>query len=332
MRQSRSETETCYGDIMYAPRYTETIMKYVYGPVPSRRLGNSLGLDIIPSKTCSFNCIYCQLGRTAMTTLRRESFFPVSDILQDLQEALDSNVPIDFITFSGSGEPTLNQDLGQIIFTIKEMTPLPVAVITNSSLLWREDVQNDLLGGDLLLPSLDAGSEAVFQRINRPHPDLHLEMIVKGLTVYRSRYAGRIWLEIFLVEGINTDAAEMDRIVEATKRIRPDKIQLNTAIRPPAEPSIHPLPEEKLKRFVGLFPFPTEIIADYSRPAGQHIDADVADRILELLKRRPCTVDGMSSSLKIHKDMLLKYLHLFREDGKISERKHGDQVYYSINT
>jgi wyosine [tRNA(Phe)-imidazoG37] synthetase (radical SAM superfamily) len=305
-------------------------MKHIYGPVPSRRLGNSLGIDIVPFKQCGFDCIYCQLGRTTEVTIRRKHYSPVPDILNELKGALNRQASIDIITFSGSGEPTLNRDLGRLISTIKEITAIPVAVITNASLLWREDVQNDLLKADIVVPSLDAGSEAVFQKINRPPADLRLESIIDGLIEFRKKYKGQIWLEVFLIEGVNTDDEEVARIADAASNIQPDRIQLNTAVRPPAEPSVVPLPKEHLEQFIELFPGPVEIIADYERRTGNEIDAEVSTRILELLKRRPCTMAEMSSSLKVHRIEMMKHLNALRIKGIISHLTHNGQTYFKV--
>jgi len=305
-------------------------MKHVYGPVPSRRLGNSLGVDIVPLKKCPFDCIYCQLGRSTLKTIRRESFYPVSEVVEDIKEILESNVPIDYITFSGSGEPTLNKNLGNMISMLKEMTTIPIAVITNGSLLWKEDVRSELLQADLVVPSLDAGTEAAFQTINRPHQDLHLETIVNGLIQFRKEYTGQIWLEVFLIEGINTSESEAEKIVEKVSLIRPDKVQLNTAVRPPAEPSVEPLPGERLEQYVARFSCPTEVIADYSQISEDDGGSEISDKIVELLKRRPCTVEEMCSSLQVHRNALLKYLDILRRDGTVTRQSHDDKFYFSI--
>ena len=303
-------------------------MKCTYGPVPSRRLGNSLGIDVVPFKKCSFDCIYCQLGRTTTKTVQRERYFPVSEILNDIHQALDDDVSIDYITFSGSGEPTLNRDLGRIISMVKESTDIPVAVITNGSLLWKREVQEDLLHADLILPSQDAGADPLFQYINRPHSSLSLENIVDGLANFRSTFQGQMWLEIFLLGGVNAIQDEIEKIAAAVGRIRPDKVQLNTAVRPPAEPFVVPLSEEQMERFVDLFPCPAEIIADYDRPSEKHIVSTIPSRVQELLKRRPCTIEDMSSVLRIHRNELVKYLDALQKEGTIKSSRHDGRVYF----
>lgn len=306
----------------------KSIMKYTYGPVPSRRLGNSLGVDIVPFKICSFDCVYCQLGRTTRKTVQREDYSPASEILNDLKRVLDSDASIDFITFSGSGEPTLNKELGTLISKVKKLSTIPVAVITNGSLLWKREVQEDLLEADLVLPSLDAGSESLFQYINRPHSSLHLETIVDGLAGFRTKYVGKMWLEIFLLGGVNAIQNEIEKIAVAVEHIRPDKVQLNTAVRPPAEPFVVPVPKEQMKRLAGLFPCPAEIIADYDKPPDEQHRSVVPSRIMELLKRRPCTLDDVSAALKIHRNELIKHLDALQKEGTIESSRHDGRVYF----
>ena len=303
-------------------------MKYTYGPVPSRRLCNSLGIDIVPFKICSFDCIYCQLGRTRIKTVRRESYFPAPEIREDIQQALKTDSSIDFITFSGSGEPTLNRDLGRLISMVKELTDIPVAVITNGSLLWKKEVREALFEADLVLPSLDAGSEPLFQYINRPHSSLYLENIVNGLIDFQSKYMGQMWLEIFLLGGVNAIQNEIEKIAIAVASIQPNKVQLNTAVRPPAEPFVFPLSREQMERYVNIFPCPTEIIADYDRPSEKHIVSPIPSRLQELLKRRPCTIEDMSSALQIHRNELVKYLDALQKEGTVKSSRHDGRVYF----
>ena len=189
-------------------------MGQIFGPVPSRRLGFSLGVDVIPLKTCTYNCIYCQLERTTQKTLRRAEYVAVEPILQELQHVLSLGQNIDYITFSGSGEPTLNAKLGEMIREIREMTSIPVAVLTNGSLLSEREVREDLSAADLVIPSLDAVSEEAFQRVNRPHGRLKIGAIIEGLKVFRRAFQGQLWLEIMFVKGINDTPEEIARMRE----------------------------------------------------------------------------------------------------------------------
>jgi wyosine [tRNA(Phe)-imidazoG37] synthetase (radical SAM superfamily) len=216
---------------------------YVYGPVPSRRLGRSLGVSPIPPKTCSYTCIYCQLGRTTHLQTIRESFYPKEDILAEIINR-GVNTALDYVTFVGDGEPTLCQDLGWLIKQTKEQLQLPTAVITNGSLLFRKDVTQDLKNTDIVMPTLDAGNEKTFRAINRPHRDIAFDTMLQGLIDFRHEYRGQIWLEIMLVKGLNDTEEELLSTKSAVDAIEPDRVYVVTPIRPPAEPWVEPpLPE-----------------------------------------------------------------------------------------
>jgi wyosine [tRNA(Phe)-imidazoG37] synthetase (radical SAM superfamily) len=205
----------------------------IFGPVPSRRLGRSLGIDLVPLKTCTFNCIYCQLGPTACQTLDRKAYVPGRQVIGELEEKLSSlSPPPDYITFSGSGEPTLNSEIGWVIREINRLTKIPIAVLTNGSLLHLETVRNALQYADLVIPSLDAASPQLFKFINRPHHSLRFSQILGGLKDFRREFGGQVWLEVMLCSGINDDPKEIRRLRETVDQIGPDRIQLNTVIRP----------------------------------------------------------------------------------------------------
>ncbi len=207
-------------------------MLYVYGPVPSRRLGSSLGVNLTPFKTCSYSCVYCQLGRTTRKTVERKSFFPREEVLKEVEIALSQTKP-DYVTFAGEGEPTLSLDLGWLVGKIRDLGSR-VAVITNSSLLWRKDVREEVCLSDACLPSLDAVSEGIFRRINRPHRSLTAEKVVSGLLEFGDDYEGSLMLEVMLVKGYNDSREELERIAEVASELKPDKIHVLTPVRPPA--------------------------------------------------------------------------------------------------
>jgi wyosine [tRNA(Phe)-imidazoG37] synthetase (radical SAM superfamily) len=241
---------------------TSTDFKYVYGPVASRRLGRSLGVDLVPFKTCSYDCVYCQLGRTTCQTTQRSEYVPVDDVLAELKTKLALGPWPDYIGLAGSGEPTLHARIGELIDGIKHLTRVPVAVLTNGSLLWVPDVQEALMEADLVMPSLDAGDEPMFQRVNRPHPEILFEVMVDGLAAFAARFRKLLWLEVLLVEGLTGNETEVGKIAALARRIRPGRVQLNTVSRPPAEESVKPVSAQQLAALCRLFPKAVEIISD----------------------------------------------------------------------
>lgn len=212
---------------------------YTYGPVPSRRLGRSLGVSPIPPKTCSYSCVYCQLGRTNRKQITRESFYQKEDILAEIAQLMEVSSP-DYITFVGDGEPTLCKDISWLIGQCKEKWTIPVAVITNGSLLFLEDVRHDLKKADVVLPTLDAGNEKTFKTINKPHGHIKYDAMLQGLVDFRSGYSGQIWLEVMLVKGLNDTEDELLNIRQAVDMIHPDRVYVVIPIRPPAESWVKP--------------------------------------------------------------------------------------------
>lgn len=298
--------------------------KYLYGPVPSRRLGLSLGVDIVPAKVCTLDCVYCQVGKTTDKTIERREFVAVEEVLAELKQRLTQDLKADVIAISGSGEPTLNSQLGEVIDGIKEITDIPVAILTNGTLLYRQDVRADCAKADVVLPSLDAGDEQGFQKVNRPHKDISIGKLISGLHAFRNEFSGQIWLEIFLAEGLNTDAEQIAKIKDAVALIRPDKVQLNTAVRPPAEPSVKTLDAEKLQAIAASFGQNCEVVPDFSPPhCNMHVESG-AEHVLSMLKRRPCSLNDICSGLGIHRNEALKYVsHLQRRRVIDSQEKAG---------
>jgi wyosine [tRNA(Phe)-imidazoG37] synthetase (radical SAM superfamily) len=264
-------------------------MKYVFGPVPSRRLGQSLGIDTIPLKTCNWNCVYCQLGRTQPVTNERKDYFPPEDIVAEVRQALGAHTPgeIDWITFVGSGEPTLHASIGWLIQQVKMLTNLPVAVITNGSLLYLPEVREALIAADAVMPTLDAGTPELYRRINRPHPQVTFERLLDGLIAFRRRYHGHLWLEVMLVRGMNDTEEALSSIAAAVERIHPDKVHLSLPTRPPAEPWVQPADEEGLLRARAILGDVAEVI----HPAEGEFDlsgfTNVLDAIVAIITRHP---------------------------------------------
>ena len=305
--------------------------KYLYGPVPSRRLGLSLGVDIVPFKVCTLDCIYCQLGKTSKKTLQRREYVPTEAVLTELSHRLAEGLEADFITISGSGEPTLNSQLGEIVAGIKNLTEIPVAILTNGTLLYDKDVRADCAKADVVLPSLDAGDEKTFRKINRPHADISIEKMISGLSSFRDEFAGRIWLEVFWVEAVNTDAAAIAKISEAIKRIRPDKIHLNTAVRPTAERNVKRVDSKKLNAIAAQLGQRCEVVADFTpQRCAEHIVSKAQD-VLSVLKRRPCSLTDVCSGLGISRNEALKYITHFRQQGLVHSEQRGDVTFFKAD-
>jgi wyosine [tRNA(Phe)-imidazoG37] synthetase (radical SAM superfamily) len=309
---------------------TFTTVRHIFGPVPSRRLGISLGLDIIPHKTCTLDCLYCECGRTTHQTCQRQRFGEPDAILAELRAALAGIPHLDFISFAGSGEPTLNSDLGLLIHEIKKFAPCRVAVLTNGTLLHLPEVRRDLLETDVVLPSLDTATPAGFQRINHPSGELRIDRIIEGLVSFRGEYKGQIWLEIFFIEGINTVDAEIDALYESIKRIGPDRVQLNTLDRPPAYPGVEAptlgFLEGLRERWSEL---PVEIIKRVRRREEvRAFSHDLERNILDTVRRRPLTLDDLTAMTGLPRHQLSPYIDILEKEKKLRPAIVGRNIFY----
>jgi len=302
--------------------------KCIFGPVPSRRLGRSLGIDLVPLKTCTYDCIYCQLGRTTTKRVERREYVATSAIVAELREALDSGVAPDYLTFSGSGEPTLHAGIGEVITAAKRLTTIPVAVLTNGSLLWNRDVRNALAGADLVIPSLDAGDSGLFEYVNRPHPDVTFSAMLGGLAAFREEFAKPIWLEVMLLGGVTSVEEEVRRIARLVKRMAPDRVQLNTVVRPPAEDYALRVPIEVMERLAGLFDPPAEVAADRADAPHPFTHSTCRHAVLALLKRRPCTMQDVAAGLELHVGETVKLLESLMTEGIVIRVFQAGQYFY----
>jgi len=302
--------------------------KYTYGPVPSRRLGFSLGIDLIPFKNCSFDCIYCQLGKTTNKTIERKEYLPTEEILKGVKEILKKGDHIDYLTFSGSGEPTLHSRIGYLITELKKMTKIPVAVLTNGSLLFMSDVQKELSDADVVLPTLCATTQEIFKKINRPIPNIAIEKVIRSLISFRKIYKGKIWLEIMLVKGINDSLSEINKLKDDVVKIAPDRIHLNTVVRPPSEKYALPLSTEELQKVKNILGDNAEIIASTKTKREPAYIIDIEKTIFDIIKRRPVTLDDICSVTDLHRNEILKYLDQLQQDKKIKLTKHDSRNYY----
>lgn len=302
-------------------------MGHIFGPVPSRRLGRSLGVDLVPFKTCSYDCIYCQLGRTTSKTIERREWVVLDEVLEELKDKLATKP--DYITLSGSGEPTLYSRLDELIDGIRSMTDIPIAALTNGSLLWQKDVRRQLRDAHLVVPSLDAGHNGVFQAANRPHEDITFEKMLDGLISFRREYQGEYWLEVFVLAGYTAVDNEIAQMVECVKRIKPDRVQLNTVTRPAAEDYAIMVDPARMNEIAKRFDPEAQVIADYH---GVHAQTDFQagrESVLEMIQRRPCSLEDIANGLNMHRNEVIKYITEIEASGVLTKQSSAGRLYYS---
>jgi wyosine [tRNA(Phe)-imidazoG37] synthetase (radical SAM superfamily) len=304
--------------------------KYIYGPVPSRRLGRSLGIDLVPFKTCTYDCIYCQLGPTTNKTLERREYVTIADIQGELERELADSDAFDYISLAGSGEPTLNSGIGNLIVSIKNMTNRPIAVLTNGALLWMSEVQDALMAADVVLPSLDAGDKFLFQFINRPHKGISFEHMLDGLSSFADRFKGEIWLEVFLLAGITGIKNEVEKISSLIRKIKLKRIQLNTVSRPPAKEFAKPLLSRQMQYLAGMFVGKVEIVKEMRQVNWElcQNSRPTKSEILSMISRRPCTSTDITRGLGLHMNQVVKCLDELMNDSKVTTIRMNEKTFY----
>jgi wyosine [tRNA(Phe)-imidazoG37] synthetase (radical SAM superfamily) len=302
-------------------------MRHVFGPVPSRRLGLSLGIDLIPPKTCTMDCTYCECGATTDCRVARASFVDPAIVLAELEAVLADAPRLDFITISGSGEPTLSSDLGAVIDAIRGLTDARVAVLTNASLVTDPAVRAELSKADVIVPSLDAVSREAFDRVNRPHESLDPAGIVEGLVALRSEFSGEIWLETVIVAGVNDSDDEIALIGEAVRRIRPDRVQINTVVRPPAVAGTEAVRSERLAEIAAKLGPSAEVIAPPSGASQRRI-GEAEKLVHEMAARRPVTVQDVSAAVGMSLAESAKLLGAMTDEGVLEVVRHGQMLYH----
>lgn len=307
---------------------------YIFGPVPSRRLGISLGIDLVPMKTCTLNCIYCECGKTSHLTLERKEYVSFKTVKKELAHYLENHAQPDYITFSGSGEPTLNSRIGDVIRFLKDRVPdVPVAVLTNSTLFSQKQVRSDIKNAMVVIPSLDAATEKLFNKINRPSPLLQVDKIIDGLIRFRQEYTGKIWLEIFIVPGMNDTITELTAFKQVIGKIRPDQVHLNTLDRPGSISTLRTATREELERVLDVLQMENAaIVAD--PPEHKALIAyrkDTAAAILGTIARRPCTAKDLSEILGLQVKEVNTCLKSLEASEKIKGIKQKRGVFYQLS-
>ena len=294
----------------------------------------SLGVDLVPHKVCSLNCVYCECGRTTKLTTERMEYIPFRKVTAELDHYFTHNPDPDYMTFSGSGEPTLNSRIGDVLHYMKKKRPgIPVAVLTNGTLLGDAKVRSELDGADVVLPSLDAATQETFQKINRPVAGLNVQDYIEGLVAFRNGFSGQVWLEVFILPGYNDHDAELEALRQAILKIRPDRVQLNTLDRPGTVKGLRPAGRESLQEILEQWALPdVEIISAPARRKDiRSYREDTETAILETIARRPCTVGDLAGILGLHISVVNKYLDVLEAEGKIRSVEQERGLFYRSN-
>jgi wyosine [tRNA(Phe)-imidazoG37] synthetase (radical SAM superfamily) len=311
-------------------------MRYntLFGPVPSRRLGISLGVDLVPMKTCTLNCIYCECGKTTRLTLERDEYVSFDDVIGELIHYLENHAHPDYITFSGSGEPTLHLKIGDVIHFLRDRVPdIPVAVLTNGTLFSQRQVRKDVSDAAVVIPSLDAATKEIFNKINRPSSQLVLDGIIDGLIQFRKEYSGKMWLEIFIIPGLNDSTHELEALRRTIKKIKPDQVHLNTLDRPGTVPTLRPASRKELEHVLEIFQMENAVIvADPpERKALLVYRKDTASAILGTIARRPCTLKDLSEILGLPAEEVNTHLASLVTEGRITSVKQKRGLFYRLS-
>ncbi len=302
--------------------------KYLFGPVPSRRFGRSLGIDLTPFKTCSFDCIFCQLGPTTNTSCQRREYVPVDQVIDEVQDWLETDGAADYITLAGSGEPTLNSGFGRLIDFVRSATTIPVALLTNGSLLSDPQVRAQCARANVVKVSLSAWDQSSMETINRPHPQIRFDQLVEGQRLLRKEFSGQLWMELFLMDNVNAETTQVARIATLARSIAPDIVQLNTVVRPPCEDYATAVSEDRMLALAELFQPAAEVIAEFTGTASGRTQANEAD-ILEMVQRRPCTLEEICQVFSMHRNEASKYLGKLTRRGQAVQIRNAGALYFS---
>ena len=301
--------------------------QYLFGPVPSRRLGRSLGVDLVPFKTCTMDCIYCQLGETPCAVSGRKEYVPMKAVLAELDTWLKTDGQADHLTLAGSGEPTLQLHFGEVFRWAHENTEIPSALLTNGSLLHLPEVRKEAALADKVKVTLSAWDEDSFRRIHRPAQGITFGKLVEGERAFRREYAGELSVEVFIVDGINSDAASARKIAALVETIEPDRIDINTAVRPPADPDVKAAPEECLQSLIGIFGSKASITAAFKPQKNRSLEIS-EEALLGVIKRHPATCAQLAREFNLPQDRMYSKLRVLVAEGILREDNRGDEAYY----
>jgi len=307
----------------------EKKLKYIFGPVPSNRLGISLGVDLVPYKTCSYDCVYCQIGKTTHKTIERKEYVNLEEVLSEFEQKLSEGLQANYITLTGSGEPTLNSRCGEIIRAIKQLTEIPIAVIHNGSLLWDPSVREDLAAADLVIPSLDAGDALTFEKVNRPQRSISYDKMLSGLIAFSKAFQGKIWLEVLLLGGSTATETEVAKIAAQVRKIRPNLVHLKIVARSSSMNFDYEFSETEMLNLMKMFGETTQIIAGFSGIRDKMEFSVRMEEVLGLLNQQSCTLEEVSIALGMHRREAAKYLNLLLRQGVITRKKTAEEFFYA---
>ncbi len=317
-------------------------MKYLFGPVFSRRLGRSLGIDLLPPKICTLNCVYCEVGPTTDLTCARKEYVPTEEIIKEIDQVLAQGAdgrPIDVFTLTAMGEPTLHSGMGKIIAHLKEKTDKPVAVLTNGTLFFDPQVREELSAADIVIPSLDSARQESFERVNQPASAVNLEQVIEGLALFSREFRGEVWLEILLVRDMNDSIEDLAALQQAVRKIHPARIQLNTVARPPMDSRARPVTQGKMEQAAAMladgYDGKVEILVDFQaienkkNGQGRSLQETLVEEIADLLQRRPCPIEEIDKALHVQDiDLTRESVRTLVSSGRIEKIVHNNKVFY----
>jgi wyosine [tRNA(Phe)-imidazoG37] synthetase (radical SAM superfamily) len=316
--------------------YALDTMKYVFGPLSSKRLGQSLGVDLLPAKSCTWNCLYCQLGKTKKLITERQEFFPREEILEEIRQALAINKRLDWITFVGSGETMLYKGIGWLVTEVKKLTETPVAVITNGSLLYLPEVREELLQADAVLPSLNAGSEGLHAEIDRPAAGLTFKQHVEGLVAFRQEYHGRLWIEVMLLGGINDSDEALRDLAAVLKKINPDMVHVVLPTRPAPEQEVHLPSEERIERAIAILSEVTTVVHPLKGNMDLRSAPDLLEAVTAIVSRHPVQQRELQKAIAdcfpSESDKTDNFMQEMLATGRFKLVEHGGEPYWVMKS